>query len=71
MALLGINGRRSLWSCEGSMPQCRGIGECQGREVGVYGWVRGNTLIEAGEGGDEIGSFWGRGRLGKGVTFEM
>jgi len=23
MALSGINGKRSLWSCEGSMPQCR------------------------------------------------
>jgi hypothetical protein len=25
MALLDINGRRGTWSCEGSMPQCRGI----------------------------------------------
>jgi hypothetical protein len=31
-----INGRRGPWSCEGSMPQCRG---CQGQEVGVGGLV--------------------------------
>jgi hypothetical protein len=32
MALLGINGRRGPWSCEGSMPSVR---ECHGAEEGV------------------------------------
>ena len=43
---MGINGRSSPRSCEGLMPQCRGM---PGREEGVGGWV-GNTLIEAGLG---------------------
>jgi len=37
MALSGIKGRRSPWSCEGSMSQCSGIsGRGGGRE-----WVGG------------------------------
>jgi hypothetical protein len=47
MALPGISVRRGPWSCEGSMPQCRGIREWGGRRVGR--WV-GNTLTEAGGG---------------------
>ena len=47
MAFLDISGRRGLWSCEGSMPQCRGTsGQGSGNE-----WVS-----EQGE-GDGIGSF--------------
>jgi hypothetical protein len=37
MALSGINGRRGPWSCEGSMPQYRGIRELESRS----GWVSG------------------------------
>jgi hypothetical protein len=40
--LSGINGRRYPWSCEGLMPQCRGIREQGGRS----GWV-GTTQIKA------------------------
>jgi hypothetical protein len=49
MALLGINGRKGPWSCEGSMPQCRGNSGQGGRNGWVGGWL--NTLIEAGGGG--------------------
>jgi hypothetical protein len=35
-ALLDINGRRGLWSCEGLMPQCRGM---QARKEVVDGLV--------------------------------
>jgi len=38
MALVGINGRRGLWSYEGLMPS---VGECQGKEVGGNGWMSG------------------------------
>jgi hypothetical protein len=41
----GISGRKGPWSCEGSMPQCRGMRGW----VWVGGW--GHTLIEAGGGG--------------------
>jgi hypothetical protein len=44
--LVCINGRSGPWSCEGSMPQCRGM---PGREAEVGRW--GITLIEAGRGG--------------------
>jgi hypothetical protein len=37
---------------------CPSVGECQGKEAGVGGWVR-NTLIEASRG------------QGKGITFEI
>jgi hypothetical protein len=57
---LAINGRRDPWSCEGSMPQYRGMPGPGGRS----GWV--------GEQGEGEG---GRGvlerKLGKGITFEM
>lgn len=39
-ALLGINGRRDPWSCEGSMTS---VGECQGREAGGSVWVCGSS----------------------------
>jgi hypothetical protein len=58
--MLGINGRRGSWSCEGLMPQCKGM---QGQ--GGQSW--GHTLIEAGGGGMEFQ----RGKSGKGITFEM
>jgi hypothetical protein len=44
MALSDINGRRGPWSCEGSMPQYRGMPGRGGRSGG-------GTLIEAGERG--------------------
>jgi hypothetical protein len=52
MALLGINGRRVPWSCEGSIPQWKGMPKLGCRRGWVGGW--GDTLIEAGVG---IGSF--------------
>ena len=66
MALSGINGRGGPWSCEGSMPQCRGmLGRVRRKCMG--GW--GSTLIKAGGGG------WVRefveGKPRKGITFEM
>ena len=60
MAYSVINGRRGPWSCEGSMPQYRGMPGPESRS----GWV--GKLFEGG--GD-------RGCLevkpGKGITFEM
>jgi hypothetical protein len=32
---VGINGRRVLWSCEGSMPQRRGMSGQEDRSLGV------------------------------------
>jgi hypothetical protein len=64
MALSDISGRRGPWSCEGSMPQCRGMAE-QGGRMGMGGapsWKQGD-----GEGGrGDLG-----GKLGKGRIFEM
>ena len=61
VAMSGINRRRGLWSCEGSMPQFRGM-PGRGRGSGA-----GNTVIEAGEGAREFLEV----RSGKGITFEM
>jgi hypothetical protein len=47
MALLGINGRRGPCSCEGLMPS---VGECQGTEVGVGGWVGEHPYRSSGRG---------------------
>jgi hypothetical protein len=47
---------------------CPSVGECQGREVGVGGWVGGGTLSWKQEGWDR--GFPG-GKPGKGMTFEM
>jgi hypothetical protein len=60
MALLDINGQRGPWSCEGSMPQCRGM---TGQGSGS-GWVG-----EQGEGGRDRG--FSEGKPGKEITFEM
>jgi hypothetical protein len=55
-----INGRRGLWSCEGSMPQYRGM-----PGPGIWsGWVG-----EQGEWEGDRGFL--EGKLGKGITFEM
>jgi hypothetical protein len=60
MALLDINGRKGPWSCEGLIPQCRGMPEQGNRS----GWVG-----EQGEGeGDREFS---DGEPGNGITFEM
>jgi hypothetical protein len=58
MALLVINGRRGPWSCEGFMPQYRGM---PGPGMGVGG------LGSRGRG--DRGFF--EGKPGKGITFEM
>jgi hypothetical protein len=62
---MGINGRRGLWSCEGSRPQCRGNVRAARKEwVGKWG----NILKKAGAGGWYRG-FWGD--LEVRITFEM
>ena len=58
--LLDINGRRGLWSCEDSMPHCRGM---SGPGNGS-GWVG----QQGKRGWDRIFS---EGKREKGVTFEM
>jgi hypothetical protein len=58
--LLDINGMRGPWSCEGSMPQYRGM---PGPGSGS-GWAG-----EQGEGGGDRGVL--EGKLGKGIIFEM
>jgi hypothetical protein len=60
MALLDINGRNGPWSCEGSMPQCRGMPGPGSRS----GWVG-----EPGVGGGDRG--FSEGKPGKGITLEM
>ena len=57
---LFINGRRGPWSCEGSMLQCRGLPGPGSR----CGWVG-----EQGKGQGDRG--FSKGKLGKGITFEM
>jgi hypothetical protein len=61
MALWDINERRGPWSCEGSVPQYRGI-PGQGSRSGWLSeqWERGWD----GRGGSE-------GKSGKGIKFEM
>jgi hypothetical protein len=54
-----INGTRP-WSCEGSMPQCRGMPGSGSRS----GWVG-----EQREGGRD--RRFSEGKLGKGIIFEM
>ena len=64
----GINGRKGPWSYEGSIvPQCRGI---KGGEVGVGGLVDEHPHRSRRK-EDVIGGFWEKGKLGKGITFEM
>ena len=55
-----IDRRRGPWSCEGSMPQCRGM---PGPGSGS-GWVG-----ELGKPGEDRG--FSEEKLGKGITFEM
>jgi hypothetical protein len=57
MALLVINGRRGPWSCEGSMPQCRGMPGSGSRNA----WVG-----EQGE-GEGDGVFRGETRKGDNI----
>jgi hypothetical protein len=57
MVLLVIIGRRSPWSYEGSMPQCKGMPGPGSRS----GWV--------GEQGEDRGVF--KEKPGKGIIFEM
>ena len=66
--LVGISGRRGPWSCEGLMPQCRGM-PAQG---GEREWLGGGSiLIEAGVGAWDR-EFRGCVETGgKGITFKM
>jgi hypothetical protein len=66
MALSGINGRRGPWSYEGWMPQCRVI---EGRGAADVGWVEEYSHRRRGI-GNGMGVF-GRGKSGRGITFEM
>ena len=63
-ALSGINGKGGAWSCEGLMPQCRGMLGRGGRSKLVH---RGAPSQKQGKRG------WYRGfteeKLGKGITF--
>jgi hypothetical protein len=58
--LVVINGRRGPWSCEGSMPQYRGMPGPGSRSK----WV-----VEQGEGEGDRG--FSEVKFGKGITFEM
>jgi len=58
--MLHINGRRGPWSCEDSMPQCRGMSVWECRR----GWV-GILLSEKQVREDGIEGFW-RGNRDKG-----
>ena len=58
--LVVINGRRGPWSCEGFMPQYRGMPGPGSRS----GWVG-----QQGEGTGYRG--YSEGKLGKGIAFEM
>lgn len=60
-----INGKGDPWSCEGLMPQYRGMPGQGGRG----GW--GSTLTEAGGGGDGIRGFWRWERPRKEIMFKM
>jgi len=68
MALSGIIGRRDLWSCEGSMPQYRGMPGWGKTEIGMGGQVREHPHRSR-----ERGMGWGlvEGKPEKGLTFEM
>jgi hypothetical protein len=54
----------------GEEAQCPSIGKYQGREAGVGGWVGEHPYRGKGR-EDGVMGFRGRGRLGKGITFEM
>jgi len=51
--LVGINLRRSPWSCQGLMPHCRGMS----KQKGLAGWVGENPHRRRGR-GDGIGCLW-------------
>jgi hypothetical protein len=59
MAFLVINGRTDPRSCEGSVPQYRGM---LSQEAGMGG-------LGNGDGGEDRG--FSEGKLGKGITFEI
>ena len=62
MALSGISGKRGPWSCEGSMPQCRGMPGPGSRS---------ELIGEQGEVGGNRGRGFSEGKPGTGITFEM
>jgi hypothetical protein len=61
-ALVSHQGRRDRWSCEGSMPPCKGLPVPGSRS----GWVGDQ---EEGGGNRWRGFSWGK--PGKGIAFEM
>lgn len=69
MALLGNNGRRSLWSCQDLNTATPSVAECQGIEAEkLCGWV-GNSILE--EGGGSYHREAMEGKPGKLITIEM
>ena len=63
----GINGGEALGPVK---VQCPSVGECQGEEAGVGGWMgMGAPVWKQGERGWEMGFL--EEKLGKGITFEM
>ena len=50
--------------------RCLSVGECEGREARVGGWV-GAHSHRSRERGDGIGDFQRGGEPGKGITFEI
>jgi hypothetical protein len=69
MALLGINEKRGPWSCEGSMPQCRGMLGQGGWSVWVGIWVEEHPHRSRQREGWDRG--FQEGEPGKEITFEM
>jgi hypothetical protein len=64
--LVGHQGEGRPWSCEASMPQCRGrSGQSTWELVGAWGI----TLIKVEEGGWDKGLE--KGKPGKAITFEV
>lgn len=67
-ALSSINRRRGPWSCEGSMPQCRGMPGQGGGKEWMGGWV--GEHPHGGRGWEDSMGVSGR-ETGKRITFEM
>jgi len=64
---LGISGRRGPWSCQDSMPQCKGMSGQGGGRVWMGGWVREHPHRSRGRG--DSGCL--EEKPGKGITFKM
>jgi hypothetical protein len=64
--LVGHHWRRCPWSCEGSMPQCRGMPGQVGRSGRVV-----ERIPSQKQGKGKWDRTFVEGKLGKGITFEM